>query len=294
MKILVLLAGIACAQSGPHSTSFEVASVKRLEPGSRGSGPLRGGPGTGSPGRLSGTATLKALLIRAYELKEYQIAGPDWMGSERYEIDAKVPEGAGKEQVPSMLQALLAERFHLEARRESRELPIYALVTAKNGPKFKETAPEADESAPATSRPKIVGGPDGYPQVAAGTKLSRSYEIVLAGSDGVRYQLFARHETMDHLASVLSGPLSRPVVDMTNLKGEYDFSLIFAVETPGGTIPRTGPPPDMIESHPGSVIGDDLTIFAALEKQLGLKLEPRKSLVTMLVVDKVDKAPTGN
>jgi uncharacterized protein (TIGR03435 family) len=294
VTILVLLAGIVFAQTGPLSTSFEVASVKRLAPGSRGSGPLRGGPGTGSPGRLSGTATLKALLMRAYELKEFQIAGPDWMGSERYEIDAKVPEGAAKEQVASMLRALLAERFHLETHRENRELPIYALVTAKNGPKFKETATGADESATAASAPKIVAGPNGYPQVAAGTKLSRSYEIVVAGSDGVRYQLFARQETMEHLASVLSGPLSRTVVDMTNLKGEYDFSLIFAVETPGGTIPRTGPPPDMIEAHPSSVIADDLTVFAALEKQLGLKLEPRKSPATILVIDKVEKAPTGN
>ncbi|HTX39210.1 MAG TPA: TIGR03435 family protein [Bryobacteraceae bacterium] len=194
---VLLLACAALAQNEPVRPSFEAASVKPVDPHGPGAGPLRGGPGTTSPGQLSGTATLKNLLMRAYELKNYQIAGPAWLDSERYEIAAKIPAGAGKREVALMLRTLLAERFRLVAHRETRELPLYAMVVAKNGPKFQESsaasrnaASAADDGVlPRASVPKLTRGPDGFPDIPSGADLPRSYEVVVGGSDGIMYKL---------------------------------------------------------------------------------------------------------
>ena len=83
---------------------------------------------------------LKNLIQSAYRVKSYQVSGPAWLDSERFEIIAKLPEGASQEQVPEMLQKLLQERFGLKLHRETKELPIYALVVGKNGPKLEEVA----------------------------------------------------------------------------------------------------------------------------------------------------------
>ena len=273
--------------------SFEAASVKRAEQGRSGMGPLRGGPGTNSPGQLSGTASLKALLMRAYELKDYQVAGPGWMDSERYEIAAKIPEGAGKQDVPPMLQALLAERFHLAVHRETRELPIYALVVAKNGPKFQESPAERSAAA---DLPKLTKGADGFPDLPKGADVPRSYEVVVGGSDGLMYKLWARRESMPQLADRLSSQLNRAVVDRTELAGEYDFALAWTMEGAGGVVPRTNPPPDEIDMHSTTVLSGatGLSLFTALPEQLGLRLESRKGPLEMLIVDRVEKTPTAN
>jgi uncharacterized protein (TIGR03435 family) len=99
---------------------------------------MNGGPGTGDPDRITCTnIMLRRVLLTAYEVRNYQIAGPDWLDSLRFDITAKVPDGATKEQFQSMLRNLLAARFKMTVHRESKELPIYALLTAKNGPKVK-------------------------------------------------------------------------------------------------------------------------------------------------------------
>ena len=114
--------------------------------------------------------------MRAYELKNYQIAGPAWLDSERYEIAAKIPAGAGKSEVALMLRTLLAERFRLVAHRETRELPIYAMVVAKNGPKFQgspaasrnATSAADDGDLPRGSVPKLTRGRMASPTSPAG------------------------------------------------------------------------------------------------------------------------------
>jgi len=266
--------------------------------------PLRGGPGTTSPGQLSGTATLTTLLMRAYDLKDYQILGPGWIGSERYEIVAKIPAGSGKEQVPAMLQRLLAERFHLTARRSTRQLPGYALVVGKNGPKLREAATPNED--PATMEPadgiltgkavpRLLKGPDGAPDLAPGSKVPRSYEAVVAGSDGILYKLWAQRETMQQLADRLSSQLDRAVVDMTGLKKEYDFTLTWITASAAGGVPRTYPPPDEIETTGASVGGDSgPSLFTALQEQLDLRLESRKVALQVLVVDSAEKKPVEN
>jgi uncharacterized protein (TIGR03435 family) len=269
------------AQNATSPLAFEAASLKPANQGRDGLGPLRGGPGTSSPGQLAGEASLKTLLMRAYELKDYQVHGQAWMDSERYEIAAKIPEGATRREVALMLQRLLTERFRLTVHRENRELAMYALEVAKGGVKLKACEPAgaaADGPEATIFSPKLTKGSDGFPEIAAGQQLPRSYEMVLGGSDGIMYKLWARRETMEQLADRLSAQVNRPVVDRTGLKEIYDFALTWTVENGGAGVPRTGPPPDMIEMHSSPILSDPgLSIFAALPAQLGLKLEARRT-----------------
>ena len=298
-----LLAGLACcalfAQNEPP-LAFEAASVKPESPSTgRGPGPLRGGPGTNSPGQLTGVANLKTLVERAYQMKAYQINAPSWMESARYEIAAKIPAGSTKEQASAMLRTLLADRFHLAGHRETRELPILELVVGKGGPKLNKSDADANTVEPSPGEiiesPKLQKGADGLLELAPGAKLPRSYLVMVAGSDGVRIKLWARREPMSRLADDLSSYLSRPVFDRTGLDGQYDFTLDWAMDTAGGGIPRVGPPPDEIDSHPGPIgVGDSTNIFAAVQSQLGLKLEQKKGPVEVLVIDRADKIPSGN
>jgi uncharacterized protein (TIGR03435 family) len=298
--VSLLLSACAALPQTAQLRAFEAASVKPVEPGRPASGPLRGGPGTGSPGQLTGAASLKALLMRAYEMKGYQIAGPAWTDSERYEIAAKIPPGANRRDVAQMLRALLADRFHLVARLETRELPLYALVLAKNGPKLRDSRPADaqpadDGTLPRQSVPKLTKGLDGFPDLPKGADLPRSYEVVIGGSDGLMYKLWARRETMQQLADRLGSQLNRAVIDRTGLAAQYDFALAWTMESAGGSIPRTDPPPDEIDSHNTPVLSDaGLSIFAAVQAQLGLKLESKRGPLQMLIVDRVEKVPTAN
>ena len=288
MVWVLMLAGSALGQT------FDAASVKPV--GNARVRPLRGGPGTNSPGELSGAATLRALILRAYDLKDYQLAGPNWMDSERYEITAKIPVGAGKADVARMLQALLVERFHLELRRETRELPVYFLTVAKGGTKLRESKAAAEQvEGERPVSPKMAHGADGLPDLAQGSDVPRSYEIVLAGSDGIIYKRWARRESMQDLADRLSVALNRTVVNRTGLAGRYDFTLAWSVESAGGVIPRTGPPPDEIESHATPVLTDPgLSVFNAVKEQLGLLLQPGKGPVEMVTVTRAERVPVGN
>ena len=287
-----LFAAVLFAQSPP---AFEAASVK---PASTQSVRLHGGPGTSSPGQLTGVATLKALIERAYEMKPYQVSAPGWMDSARYEIAAKIPPHATRQQADAMLRTLLTERFHLAAHRETREMPILQLAIAKNGSKLKESTadpmPAAEAETPVDT-PKFITGGDGLPELAPGAKLSRSYLAMIAGSDGVRVKLWAHQETIAKLVEDLSSYLNRSVSDRTGLAGRYDFTLDWAMDTAGGGIPRTGPPPDMIDSFSGPIgVNESTTIFAALQSQLGLRLDQKKGPVEILIVDSADKVPAGN
>jgi len=166
--LALLPAGAALAQTAADPTTFEVASVKPAAPQTPGRMMvgMRGGPGTPDPGQVTLTnVTQKMLLARAYGVQDYQISGPGWLESERYDIVAKVPEGATKEQFQAMLQNLLAERFKLTLHHETKELPQYALVVAKNGPKLKESAPPPAAEGTAA---KDGAGPDGGPPPGPG------------------------------------------------------------------------------------------------------------------------------
>ncbi len=134
-----------------QTSSFEVASIKPAPPPST-PGMMRVGMRR-DPGRVTYSGmSLKMLIQTAFRVKGYQISGPAWLESERFEIVAKLPEGASLDLAPEMLQKLLADRFGLKLHRDTKELPVYALVTGKNGPKLEEV-----ENAPAGAAPGNPG-----------------------------------------------------------------------------------------------------------------------------------------
>ena len=137
---LVLAAGAALGQTPVAGPAFEVASVKPagpLDAGQLRSGQRHVGMSIDAARVDIGSLSLADLIRIAYRVKPNQISGPDWMASERFDVLAKLPEGASRDQVPEMLQALLAERFKLAVHREVKEVGVSSLVVAKGGPKFK-------------------------------------------------------------------------------------------------------------------------------------------------------------
>lgn len=165
VALLSLFAGCAWPQTVPNTPSFEVASVKAAAPFRPGDGVVRG---CGKPDpamvRCIGVP-LRVLLMRAYDMKPFQIEGPEWMRSEPYDIIAKVPEGTPAGRIPAMLQTLLAERFAVKVHKETRVLPVYELSVAKGGAKLKEIdvgkLPAMEPGQPAPPPPR--GGPAGPP-----------------------------------------------------------------------------------------------------------------------------------
>ena len=148
-----------------------------------------------------------------------------------------------------MLQTLLGDRFKLTFHREQREMPVYALAVAKNGPKFKESAPDADP-------------------------------IQHHSMNGRNNVITMPKATMDDVtAAIANAFLDRPVVDRTGLTGTYDIKLTYTPETRANR--EAGPDPT------------DISVFTAVQSQLGLKLEAQKAMVEILVVDHVEK-PSGN
>src|SRR5580700_6734077 len=154
----------ANAQPAEAKLGFEVASVKPSALPA-GNGVIRlgrqDGPGSGDPGRVTYSfSTIRDLIVEAYSVKRSQVSGgPNWLDSERFDIVAKVPQGATKEQVKVMLQNLLAERFKLTLHRETKELPLYALVVGAKGPKLKDSG-VTDTPPTSDSQPKGGGRGD--------------------------------------------------------------------------------------------------------------------------------------
>ena len=290
--------------------TFEVASVKPAAPitGNRIQVMMRGGPGSPDPGQITySNVTVKNVLMNAYGVKGFQISGPGWLDSERYDIVAKLPRGATKAQFMVMLQNLLAERFKLTLHREKKDLPMYALVVGKNGPKLKESVddpPPKEGDAPKAGGPadgpvvmgRMAMGKDGFPVLPPGAGGRGSTAIMLMNGNA---RMTATKQSMAGLAEMLSGQLDLPVVDMTGLTGKYDYTLYFAPE--GGLGMKLGmlaPPPGEggggapMASAPDAQSSPNL--FSALQEQLGLKLEQRKGPVDLLVIDHLEKAPVEN
>jgi uncharacterized protein (TIGR03435 family) len=279
-RVIVLVfcaSGWAYGQSANSQPAFEVASIKPSALTGRGPFITRmdGGPGTDDPSRVTiEHYMLVGLIAAAYRVETYQVSGPSWLENGRetqFDIAAKVPDGATKEQIPLMMQNLLAERFHLTVHREKKEGNVYELVVAKNGPKLKASAanpvPKDGKEQPFVL-PKL--GPDGFPALAPG----RGYSMAMMND---RATAEFTESPMGKLADLLTAQLGRPVTDATGLKGKYDFSLRWSMEGLGKPGDDPGP-----------------TIFVAVQEQLGLKLEQKKGLIDMIVIDHLDKVPTEN
>ena len=210
LRVSLILLGCTAVFAQDLRPTFDAASIKSATrpvgpflPGSRPVCPLNGcgGPGTGSPERITFTvASLKNLVRTAYNVRSpHQLEAPEWMDSATFDVVANVPPGATRDQANLMLQNLLADRFQLKVHRSTRELPIYALVVAKGGPKLKVAVPD-----PNTPKPR-------------GTLWS-----------GGRKKFEFDNWTMAKFAPTLEPDVDRPVIDMTGLEGNYDIRLEFA------------------------------------------------------------------
>ena len=220
-----------------------------------------------NPGRIAMKgADLLSLLAMAYRTPTPRISGPKWMAESLFDITAKVPAGTQKEDVRLMLQSLLEERFGLTLHRETREVAGYALLVGKGGAKLAlSTAPE---EPPPADEPPIAKDPVAVAQDLMGSirkKAAGGHESIPRGA--ARFPV--THFTSGRLAEFLSRYAEAPVVDMTGLKGSYDFIL------------------DVDADFAWS------SFFLPVER-LGLKLESRRVSVDTLVVDKVERTPTPN
>lgn len=319
-SIIAILAGcLTQAQPADKTLTFDAASIKpSLPPTPNGRGMIMmrgasGGPGTKDPGRIKYPYTsLKNLLMNAYDVKNFQIAGPDWLDKEMFDVEATMPPETTKEQLRVMLQNLLAERFKLSIHRDTKELPMYSLIVGKNGPKLKESveappAPPADPDAPppaplaAFGPDRIKLGSDGFPILPAPNGGRGGMTTMMMPG---RARLGAQKQTMQDLATRLSSMLNHPVTDATELKAKYDFTLTYSPEGLSGGGPGAGlmamaraqlPPgggdhtsSDAPEVEPAE------NLFSAVQSQLGLKLEAKKGPVEIIVIDHMEKAPTEN
>jgi uncharacterized protein (TIGR03435 family) len=273
MRALVFAAAsVALAQPQAAPQVFDVASVKSAVPGTLG-GRLEFLPG----GRFTATnVPLNFLIQRVYELRDFQIVGdPNWMAiiadgtGARYEIQAKGDESATEAQVREMVKALLADRFQLKVHKDTRDLPVYALIPAKAGVKL--------ASAKDNGRPRGTGG-------------------ILSMDRG---WIQGTNVTMSFFIQSLSRSVDRPVVDQTNFTDAFDFRLTWTPDssavqdaTPDGGCPssfaamqeRLGQKPEAWTCP---------SIFTAVQDQLGLKLDPQKAPIEVLVIDHVER-PSAN
>jgi uncharacterized protein (TIGR03435 family) len=265
-------------------TEFEVASIKpspeQIERASIG---IRI---SGSQVRIS-SLTLKDYVAMAYRLPAGQIAGPDWIAQERFDIAAKVPDGASSDRVPEMLQALLAVRFQLQIHHESKEFPVYALSVAKGGANLHESAPSAD----APARPGTVN--------VAASGSSAGVDVDMGGGSSFSLgnnKLEIRRATAPVIVASLTRLVDRPVLDSTGLAGTYDLTLDLSPEDYQAVLIRSAlnagvvlPPQALRALDLGS--SDP---FAFSLQKLGLTLESRKAPLDVVVVDSMRKTPAEN
>ncbi|MGA3189231.1 MAG: TIGR03435 family protein [Bryobacteraceae bacterium] len=286
---LILLPVLAGFTIFGQAVQFEVASIRP----SAATGADHVNVGVHIDGaRISCTQlSLKDYISAAYQVKLYQISGPDWVGSERFDIAATLPPGAKEDQVPDMLKALLEDRFQMKFHREKKDFPVYALVIAKSGLRLNESEkdPEAPSDSEPAKAPVNVTGSGGRGGVHI--NLGNGSYFTLADN-----KFIGRKLTMAGFVDMLARFEDRPVVDMTDLKGMYDIDLQFTEEDYRALLIRSAIaagvvlPPEAMKALESSS-GDSL--LAALEK-VGLKLEGRKAPLDVLVIDSMRKAPTEN
>jgi uncharacterized protein (TIGR03435 family) len=233
--------------------------------------------------------SLRDYLAIAYRTKGNMISGPDWTGSERFDISATLPAGSTTAQLPEMFQALLAERFHVKLHKEKKEFPVYALLPGKGPLKLKESPPDsdADKDEPKGTVNATASGSAAGVSVNLGHGSSWSF---------VPNRFEAKKLTMEQFAANLERFADRPIVDMTGLTGRYDLAFDVNPEDYQPMLIRSAiyagvvlPPQAMrfVESTSSAPLGDAV-------QQTGLKLEARKAPLDVLVIDEALKIPTAN
>jgi uncharacterized protein (TIGR03435 family) len=262
---LILLAAVAPVL--PHwiafaqvpRPAFDVASIKRNT--NEGGGlSFAARPG----GRLTVVGNAMSNVINnAYGIANYQLIGvPDWVNSERYDIEAKGAEKAGQKDVMLMLQTLLADRFAMKAHFETREMSAYILSIAKSGSKLRILNPE--DCVPVDStKPDALAVPN-----VCGNNLQNSR--------GSINRWRATHISMPGVTGLLSRVLRGPVIDRTGIKGAFDISLQWSDDLAPAESPDAPP-----------------ALSSALRETLGLELKSGRGPVEVLVVEHIER-PSSN
>jgi uncharacterized protein (TIGR03435 family) len=284
--LLVCMSAAGFGQTAARP-EFEVVSI-------RPSGEIQAGVNIGV--RIDGAQvtcnffSLKDLIQSAFQLKNYQVIGPDFIASDRFDVAAKLPAGAPRDQVPAMLQSMLEDRFKMKTHKDSKEFPVYALVVAKTGLKLKESAPDAESETAAPGRGNVnvtaTGG-------RGGVNINYGGGSYFSFADN---KIEGRKLPMSRFADTLARFMDRPVVDMTELKGNYDITLQFSPEDYQAMLIRSAIaagvvlPPQALKLLEYSS-GDSLSAALAT---VGLKLDSRKAPLPVVVVDRMEKTPTDN
>ena len=272
------------ASQAQERLEFEVASVKPYSVSQADASVTLGARVDGAQVRMVGL-TMRDLLASAYRVKVYQIVAPDWVSTERYDINAKLPSGVSPEKLPEMTEALLKDRFGLRMHREKKEMPVYALIIGKPPLKLTEVVVDKNAPAPAAVEVSGTGGANGL-SVNMGNGSSYS----LAGG-----KFTAKKINAATAVGVLERFTDRPMMDLTELKGFYDFEFAVTPEELQTMMIRAAIsagvqlPPQALRllDSGGNPIVDAV-------EQVGLKIESRRMPVEMIVIDQIQKTPTDN
>jgi uncharacterized protein (TIGR03435 family) len=320
---LFIACGVACGQTAKTKLAFDVATVKPSPPldPQKIAADMQAGkmPHIGvfvSASRAEYIQMpLKRLIAIAYKVKPYQITGPEWLGNERFDIAATMPEGATKDDAPAMLQTLLEERFKLTAHLETQDHKVLALVVGKGGPKLKETSEQPkpiDENAPLKPNQMMIDGGEGPIRMTRNPDGSTTLDMGARGTMTQRFDAANRSIRIDSSMVTMAGfadtlsSLMAPmggdrVVDMTGLTGHYAVSIelsiadLMSIARSSGMAPPP-PPGGSAGAGPAAAASEPsggTSVFQSVE-QMGLKLEERKAQVEQLVIDHVEKTPAEN
>jgi len=277
--ILAFLAAAAWTQNPP--LKFEVASIKPAAP--QQPGQLTAGVHIdGAQAHLT-FLSIRDLIRAGYNVKDYQIEGPDFIATERFDISAKLASAATRDQIGEMIQSLLADRFGFKQHRETRDFPVYALVIDKGGLKMVESPADIDPSNVSITS---TAGPNGTT-----VDLGKGAFFTVGAADMQAHKL-----TMANLADMLSRFEDLPVIDATGTKGVFDFTLqvnpeeFQAMKYRSARIAGAVLTPEILKQIE-SASDDSLRVSLA---KLGLKLERRKMPLEVIVINHVDKTPTEN
>lgn len=342
--------GLVGAQA-PQAVTFDVAMIRQTglpTADSLRSGQFRAGTTITNESASFDFVTLAELIPYAFQVKSFQVAGPSFLNETRWSIQTRFPEGAS-DRVPEMLRALLVERFGLKTHVEKREQPVYELVVAKDGPKMEQADPGQDASPVRPALPGLFGGFAGAPPESAGGRGGegagpgrpggRGGALAAFNGGSVRIEpalencgmrLVFSSLSMPTLAETLTPFLDRPVLDSTNLPGNFKAALQLPLElmmvmmqnqmrTSGLTALAGGFGGGGAAGFPaGAGRGGDLggragaalggcDIAAALTsgdastqalfqavQQLGLRLQTRRAPFDTIVIDQIERTPTEN
>jgi uncharacterized protein (TIGR03435 family) len=275
--LTMTIASVHAQTNPPAKPEFEVASIKKAR--SDESYGYRFGPG----GRAVLThLRLRDLILVAWHIQDFRILGDaDWINSENYDVEAKAEGNPSEDEFRVMLQSLLAERFHLAIRRETRELPLYTLVPAKNGARLGTGMMATKEGS--CMPVNEYSGPQPPPETLKPPMCGFRQRLRPQSRGAPLMQLTANGVTSVWFARSLGTILDREVTDDTGLDGSYDFTLDYAPDD--GLLKRVAPDAQPDDTAP--------SLFTALQEQLGLKLDSRKGPVEVFVIDHAER-PSEN